>query len=213
MANDPVPAKEEAGDRHDDNVRNVPLSLTGPGVVLPGTLEPLTPKQKAARALKNTIGARAIGNRMLLAGINQWSDHPHEWEQGMEGYGKRFASRFGRLAVRRALELSTDIIFKIDSRYDRCLCEGFLARSGHAWRRVFVARKDNGTEMINATQLTAAYVTPIITDQWYPSRLNTWEHKLSSGSQYLMWRGLTNTIREFWPEISRKIPIGKGLYR
>jgi hypothetical protein len=61
--------------------------------------------------------------------------------------------------------------------------------------------------MISVSRLAGAYVTPMITDQWYPARLNTWDHKLQSGSMFLAWRGLSHTVKEFWPEIRRTLPF------
>jgi hypothetical protein len=182
--------------------KTLPLPLVSPRAVA-GPVEPLSAEEKARLAFKNTFGTRALANRALLAGLNQWMDHPEEWESGTRGYGKRFASRMGRLAVRNAVQLSTDLAFKTDPRYDRCDCAGFLPRAGHAWRRVLLARRDSGGEMIGVSRLAGAYVTPMITDQWYPARLNTWSHKLESGTWFLGWRGVNNMLKEFWPDIKR----------
>jgi hypothetical protein len=110
----------------------------------------------------------------------------------------------GRLAVRNAIQLGADVAFKTDPRYDRCDCNGVKLRSVHAMKRVFIARKDGGGEMISVSRLAGAYVTPMITDQWYPDRLNTWDHKLKSGTAFLAWRVANNLVKEFWPEIRRK---------
>ena len=106
--------------------------------------------------------------------------------------------------VRNAVQLSTDVAFKLEPRYDRCDCVGFGARTRHAWRRVIIARRDNGGEMLNVSRFAGAYIPPMITDQWYPDRLNTWEHKLEAGSLFLALRGVNNMIKEFWPDIKRK---------
>lgn len=187
------------------DMRVLPLPIESPRILDPGTIVPLTAEEKVKLALRNSFGPRAFANRLLLAGINQWQDHPEEWGQGWDGYGKRFASRMGRLVARNAVQTSVDVALGTDPRYDRCDCAGFKSRIGHAWRRVLIARKDNGGEMIGVSRLAGAYVTPMITDQWYPDRLNTWSHKLESGTWFLGWRGVNNTIKEFWPEIKRTV--------
>jgi hypothetical protein len=209
----PDPAKHRPSRNYSADELELPIPISSPRALLPGTIEPLTAQQKAARALKNSLGWKALANRALLAGIVHCQDQPEEWPGDIEGYGMRFGHRMARLAVREAIQLGADVTFKTDPRYDRCDCSGFLARTGHAWKRVLVARKDNGGETISISRLAGAYVTPIITDQWYPDRLNTWSHKLESGSMFLMWRGVTNMIREFWPEVSRKVPMAKDLYQ
>lgn len=167
----------------------------------------LTAQEKAARALDHTFGPRAVGQRLLIAGIDQWRDHPSEWPGGMDGFTTRFSSRMGRLAVRNSIRLGTDIALKIDPRYDQCECSGFLRRSGHAWKRVIISRSDSGREIPAWSNFTAAYATPWITSTWYPDRLNTWDRNLQRGTVYLGWRGATNMVREFWPEIKRGLPF------
>jgi hypothetical protein len=122
----------------------LPLPLVSPRAIQPGTIDPLTPSEKARMALKDTFGVGALVNRAVLAGINQWMNHPSEWGGGMDAYGKRYASRWARMAVRNSIELGADLAFKTDPRYDRCDCSGFRPRTGHALKRVFVARRDDG---------------------------------------------------------------------
>jgi hypothetical protein len=183
----------------------LPLPVGSPVSIQPGQpYEPLTATGKAKLALKNSFGTRALVNRAALAGLNHLTDSPEEWENSADGYPVRLASRMGRLWVRNAVQLSADVAFKTEPRYDRCNCDGFLPRTGHALKRVLVSKKDNGGEMISVSRLAGAYVTPMITDQWYPSRLNTWGHKFESGTWFLGWRGVNNMLKEFWPEIKRK---------
>lgn len=188
---------------------DLPIPITSPRAVQPGTIDPLTPKQKAERAIRNTFSPRALANRALIAGWSQLWDSPPEWSGDMKGYGQRFGTRMGRLAVRQGVQLSTDIAFGLDPRYDRCECDGFWGRTGHAWRRIVVARKDHGGETFAVSTFAGAFVPPLLTDRWYPDTYNTWNHKWTSGAEFLLLRGGTNMLREFWPDISRKLHLGR----
>jgi hypothetical protein len=194
------PAKDEL---------ELPIPISSPVAVQPGTIEPLTTKGKVHRALRNTFSPKAIANRALVAGWGQLWDTPEEWGGDIQGYGQRFGSRMGRLAVRQAVQLSTDIAFGTDPRFDRCECGSFWSRTGHAWKRVVVARKDHGGETFNFSAFAGAYVPPMLTDQWYPDRYNTWNHKLNSGTEFLLMRGATNMLREFWPDVAKKLRLGR----
>jgi hypothetical protein len=186
----------------------LPLPLASPTAIRPGLMaDTLSPQGKVQHALRNMFGVRSFANRVLLSGIDHWRDDPAEWSGNMDGYGWRLADRMGSLVIRNAVQVSADVAFGTEPRYDRCDCEGFWPRTRHALRRVFVSRKDSGGEMISVSRLAGAYVTPMITDQWMPASQNTWAHKLESGSAFLGWRGLSNIVKEFWPDISRKLRI------
>jgi hypothetical protein len=189
-------------------VEILPLPLSSPSAIRPGTtVDSLSAKGKLDMAIRNMVGPRALANRALLAGLDLWMDDPDEWRSGMPGYGLRFADRMGRLAVRNGIQVTADIIFKTDPRYDRCDCTGGWPRAKHALKRIIIARKDDGGEMLSVSRLAAAYATPMITDQWYPSSKNTWFHKIDSGTFFLGWRGVSNLLKEFWPDISRTLRI------
>jgi hypothetical protein len=203
-------AQQQEQQRHRSDEFELPIPISSPRALQPGTIEPLTPKQKLNRAIGNTISPRAIANRMVGVGWDHlWRD-PEEWGGNPDALGKRFASRMGRLAVRQAVQLSTDVAFGLDPRYDRCDCAGVWSRTAHAWRRVFIARRDNGGEMLAVSTFAGAYIPPLITDQWNPPSKNTWEHKWQSGTSFLAIRGATNMVREFWPEIARKLRIKRS---
>jgi hypothetical protein len=187
----------------------LPIPISSARAVQPGTIEPLTAEQKLHRTIRNVISPQGLANRAVTAGWNHlWRD-PEEWGGNMDAYGKRFASRMGRLAVRQGVQLATDVAFGLEPRYDRCDCVGFWGRTGHAWRRVVISRRDNGEDIFAITNFAGAYIPPLITDQWYPASKNTWGHKWQSGTEFLAWRGVTNMVREFWPEISRKLKLGR----
>jgi hypothetical protein len=165
-------------------------------------------KEKARDALERTVGPNALLNRAVLTGFSHWRDRPEEWPGGMEGYGKRFGYRMTRLAVRNSVILAGDLLMNTDQRYDRCTCSGVLARSAHAFRRVAVVRTDSGGQAFNLGRIAGAYAGVAVSYQLYPERYRTTSNILSAGSQYLMWRGATNLIREFWPEIRRSVRFG-----
>jgi hypothetical protein len=186
--------------------RSVKLPLVEPVSVVPKQISPdaLTAGEKGRLMLKNSFGVYALLNRAALAGYSQWTDHPEEWGQGWDAYGKRLANRMGRMTIRNSIRLGLDVALKTDPRYDRCECTGF-ARVGHAAKRVVIARSDYGGETFNTARVVSAMATPWISYQWYPDRLNTTNRKFVAGSSYLGWRVVNNIVAEFWPDIRRTI--------
>lgn len=193
-----VPPKEEM---------ELPIPISSPRSVAPGTTAPLLPKEKISRAVRNTIYPKALVNRALVSGYNHVVDDPEEWSDNLDGFAQRFGARMGRLAVRQTIQLATDISFGLDPRFDRCKCTGFKSRTAHAWRRVIISRRDHGGEMVGVSTLAGAYIPPIVTDPWYPPSKHTPGHQWQSGTEFLALRGATNMLREFWPEIAQALRL------
>ena len=62
--------------------------------------------------------------KLLLFGVkaamDQKRDVPHIWGQGMQGYGSRYADRFGRALVRENVALGVRLLTGEDPRYEMC---------------------------------------------------------------------------------------------
>lgn len=196
--------------RHTKDDIEIPLPLSSPRAFRPGT-EPLTAKEKAELAVKNIFLVRPIASRALLAGWDTlWNNQP-EWPGGAEGYGMRLGNRMGSQAVRQSIQLAADTAFHTEPRYDLCECTSAKGRLRHALRRVYLSRTDAGGEMLSASRLGSAFITPWITHNWLPDSDNTTSQKLTSAGTNLAMRALGNVLREFWPDISRKAKLPKML--
>jgi hypothetical protein len=187
----------------------IPLPISSPRALRPGTATPLSAKEKAALAFRNTFYPRTVASRVLMTGWDELRNSQPEWPGGAEGFGMRLGNRMGSLAVRQSIQLAGDTAFRTEPRYDLCECASAKGRMGHAWKRVFISMKDDGGEMVSVSRLGGAFVTPWITHQWLPDRENTTGQKLSSAGTNLMFRGLGNMLREFWPDIARKTRLPK----
>jgi hypothetical protein len=186
----------------------VPLPIRNPRVIEPGVpVRALSPEGKAELALRNTFGIRGIANRALLAGLDHAFDNPSEWPGGGQGYGMRFGSRMGRLAISNSIRLGADVAFRLEPRYDRCECKGFGSRTKHALLRVIVARTDEGGRFPAVSNFADAFISPAIYDIWGPDYRSPIEGGVGRAGIRLGWRGATNMVREFWPEIRRVFPF------
>src|SRR4026208_2241476 len=86
-------------------------STTTPDYVFPDHTE------RFKRYLKSTAGPFALVRTGVAAGINQWNDSPEEWGQGMKGYGKRYASGFGRNAIQQTVTYGLDEALHLDTGF------------------------------------------------------------------------------------------------
>lgn len=178
-----------------------PLAVIPPGNASP----PLSLGQKLSIIPRRVFSPQAFGSRLFLAGIQHWRDDPTEWGQGMAGFGPRLASNYGYLIVRNSFQAAADVAFRTDPRYDQCTCRGFWNRTAHAWRRIILARRDSGGEILNFSQLAGGLAASYVAASWLPDRLNTTSENLRRTAIYYAGRGGGNMLREFYPEIRRLI--------
>lgn len=122
--------------------------------------------------LFEAYGPYPIAGAAFSAGINQFTDSPPEWHQGVEGYAKRFGSDFGIAAASTTTRFALSQAFKEDSLYYRCDCSGAFPRLRHAIVSSMTARRgQDGHQVFSVPALVGPYAGSMIGIYgWYPSR-------------------------------------------
>lgn len=165
---------------------------------------PKTPKEKFQQYLRDTYGPLAHLGSGLGAGWDQLRNYPPEWD-GAKGFGQRFGSRALRFTARSSIRMGLDIALDIDSHYARGDHDGFRKRTAHALSSTLVARKDEGGRTLAVPRIAAAYSTAFLQNAWYPDSRNTTGDALIPGSLNLGYDACRNLLKEFWPDIKRKL--------
>jgi hypothetical protein len=154
-------------------------SSNSSSAALPSTPQPATytrpsEKIKFHNYLFDAFGPYPIVGAAIAAGINQANNAPPEWGQGGEGYGKRFGSNFGILAISTSTRYGLAELFREDTLYYRCECTGFGPRLGHALLSTFTARRgEDGHRVFSFPDLVAPYAGTLVgVYAWYPDRYN-----------------------------------------
>jgi hypothetical protein len=120
----------------------------------------------------DSFGPYPISAAALTAGLNQFTNSPPEWRQGVEGYSKRFGSDFGIVVVGTTTRYGLAEAFKEDTMYYRCECRGFLPRLTHAAVSTFTGRRlSDGHRVFSIPSFVAPYAgTFTAVYGWYPNR-------------------------------------------
>ena len=161
------------------------------------TYEFPTHRERFDRYVKDTVGPLSLTRSAVSAGIDQWSDSPEEWGQGMKGYGRRYASRFGRNLVQQSVTYGLDEAFGLDSEFKRSTDEGFGARVKHAFLETITSRTKSGKRVLSAPRLAGVYTGAIVaTETWYPERYS-YKDGLRMGTRGLITGFGINLVREF----------------
>jgi hypothetical protein len=156
-----------------------------------------TKRERFNRYVKSTVGPFTLVYTGALAGINQWRDNPEEWEQGASGYGKRYASTFGRNAIQQTVTYGLDSALGLDTGFKKSTRKGFFPRMKDALAANIMSRTRTGKRVISVPRLTGVYTGAIIAHEtWYPSRYD-YKDGLRSGTNSLLTGFGLNLVREF----------------
>ena len=198
------PAGEPAGAKAKDP--NVSATADKPANTTTPTPEPdplklyefPTNRERFNRYVKDTVGPLRLTRTAFAAGLEQWRDNPEEWEQGMKGYGKRFASSFGRNAIQQSVTYGLDEALDLDSGFQRSRKEGIFPRVKHAFVETFTSRTKTGKRVLSAPRLAGVYTGAIVaTETWYPDRYS-YKDGMRMGTGTLITNFGINLVREFF---------------
>lgn len=162
------------------------------------TYEFPTHGERFNRYVKDTVGPFRLLRTGVSAGLNQWRDSPEEWGQGMKGYGRRYASSFGRNLVQQTVTYGLDEAFGLDSDFRRSDREGFGARVKHALLETVTSRTKSGKRVLSAPRLVGVYTGGVVAaETWYPERYS-YKDGLRMGNNALITSFGINLVREFF---------------
>jgi hypothetical protein len=191
-----------------DRLRDVPRRiLLGSAVPPEKELHSLNRDERLQVYLKQTyFGAGAYFERALGAGYDQARGVPSAWGGGMEGFTRRFASRYGQFVIRNTLKSAGDAALGYEPRYDLCRCDGFWNRTKHAIMRNLLTY--NSTERELRPQLPyygAAFVAGMAATTWKPGQHNVWADGGIALAEQMGWGALRNWLSEFSGDIGKKL--------
>jgi hypothetical protein len=148
--------------------------------------------------LFEAFGPYPIAGSALAAGMNQFTNSPPEWNQGVEGYARRFGSDFGIVGVGTTTRYALSQALREDAMYYRCECRGFGPRLRHALISTLTARRgEDGHVVFSLPALVAPYAGSMTAVYgWYPSRFGA-EDGLRIGSYNLLASAGGNVSLEF----------------
>jgi hypothetical protein len=131
-----------------------------------------TQRTKVSNYVFDAFGPYPLVGAGLVAGINQLSNAPPEWNQDAEGYAKRVGSDFGIAAVSTTARYALSEAFKEDAMYYRCDCSGALPRLSHAILSTMTARRGrDGHRVFSFPALVGPYAGSMTAIYgWYPDR-------------------------------------------
>jgi hypothetical protein len=170
-------------------------------------IPPLTTKQKFAIVTRSSFDYMQVPWYAFLAGISQADNSEPGYGQGAAGYGKRFGSAFADGIIENYWTSAIlPSVFHQDPRFYRLGKGGFWHRAGYAVSRIVVIRSDSGSSQFNVSEVFgSAIAASISTYSYHPHADKTLSNTASVWGSQLAYDAGTIVLKEFWPDIRRKI--------
>jgi len=169
-------------------------------------LPKLTPKGKFAIAWGDATDRAIFAQTAFISGLGQATDANPSFGQGLAGYAKRFGTTYGDFAIEN---LTTEGIFPAllhqDPRYFRRREGTGRSRLAYAVSRLFITRTDSGGNQFNYSEIGGAAASLAISNAYYPDG-RTVGNNLQRYAVQLGFDAASNVLKEFWPDLKRKLP-------
>jgi len=142
----------------------------------------------------------------VLALIDQAENDDPSYGHGFAGYAKRYGAAFADTAIENFMVGAVfPSLLHQDPRYYQSGKGGFFHRAGYAALRVFITRSDSGKKQFNYSELAGSALAAALSSTYHPPQDRT---ALNSANIWLtqIWGdALSYELKEFWPDIRRKL--------
>jgi len=187
-----------------------------------GKLPPLTAKQKFAVVTRGSFDYIQIPWYGFLSAIGQAENSEAAYGQGWAGYGKRFGTSFADGTIENYMTSAIlPSILHQDPRFYQLGKGSFMHRTFYAVSRNFVTRTDAGATQFNYSEILGGALSASISTYSYHPKSTfistpTNPHKFVPSDRTLVntasvwgtqlgYDTITIVVKEFWPDIHRKL--------
>jgi hypothetical protein len=177
-----------------------------PGVAgaVQSSFQTLTGKERWNLYLRDAFWSPGVFFRAAGPALGaQLNNEPAAWGQGMEGYSKRFANRFGRFALQETYEAAGAALLQHEVRYVRSKRSGFLPRAAHALTANFVTYDRSGRRTPHVARVGSVFAAEFTGSLWMPAGYRDASTAMRGVGMELGVSSAFNLVREFAPELKR----------
>jgi hypothetical protein len=138
--------------------------------------------------------------------LAQLRDQEPSWGRGVSGYEKRYGTAF----VDNTLgNMMTTAILPIalgqDPRYFVLGQGSAFHRVAYAASRSVVTRRHSGRRQFNLSEIGGNAAAAVAENAYHPQSDRTLSSTASRAGMQIMWDTLANELKEFWPDIRRRL--------
>jgi hypothetical protein len=170
--------------------------------------QPFVTFDKFKLAVNSSVSLSTIGSSAMSAAYGQAIDSPEGYGQGAEGYGKRFGSSMARGASENLF--GTFLIASVlreDPRFYVLRNLSFNQSVKYSAVRIAITRSDSGKRVVNFAGLLGPLAGEALANTYFPEGNRGISDTFIRYASDLGWRFAGNLLRQYWPNINRKLRL------
>jgi hypothetical protein len=172
----------------------------------PDAAPPITTTAGFRMATQNSFDPAVFPFVGAIAALAQADNHDKPWGGGAAGYGRRFAISMADNSIGSFFTTAiAPALFHQDPRYFELREGSVLQRVGYAASRTLVTRNRSGERQFNYSEMAGTAAAAVISNAYYPSESHSSSDTLTRWGTQAMWDTVSNELKEFWPDIRRKL--------
>jgi hypothetical protein len=169
-------------------------------------LPPLSTRDKYALALQDSVDYSSFVWAGMLAGQSMALRSYPELHNGMAGYSRYYWRAFADQASGSFFtEALVPAVLHEDPRYYTLGHGGFFHRVKYALSRIVVTKTDSGGTGLNYAEIIGNGMEAGLSSLYYPPQERSLHNTAMNYLAQMEAASLNNIIREFWPDIHRKM--------
>jgi hypothetical protein len=167
--------------------------------------KPLTAGEKFKIASQDAFDRGSVALAAAFAGQGQLTNSTPSFGQGAAGYARYLGTAYADVVIG---DYMTEAIYPSllhqDPRYFRRGTGNGWSRLGYAMGRIFWTRTDAGGSQFNFSEIAGNSTAVAISNAYYPDNRDVGNALSRLGTQVGVDM-LSNVLKEFWPDLSRKL--------
>ena len=169
-------------------------------------ITPIPVREKFTLAFENAFDPFVIPFVGFTAGVAQISGQEASFGFGASGYAKRYGLAFADNTIGDIMTSAVmPSLLRQDPRYFQLGTGRAAHRFGYAASRVLITRSDAGHRQFNWSDVGGNAISAGLSDLYYPSANRHLSDTATRWGTEVLWDALANELKEFWPDIRRKI--------
>ena len=169
-------------------------------------LPPTTSKEKFKIFLDDSFDYSAFVEVAILSGLAEYKKSEPAFHSGAPGYARYYWHSFadntdGNLMT----EFLVPMASREDPRYYTLGHGGFLHRSVYSVSRLIITRDNHGNATPNFSEIVGNGAAAGVSNLYYPSPDRTWTKTGQRWALQVGIDGLSNLVKEFWPNINAAV--------